>query len=68
MEYNDESRIYCTIFRRYGYILRSRIMGSYGDMLPWTVEGVILSAVFFIIIGIGIVFAYHFIKGGRPWI
>ena len=43
-------------------------MGTYGDMLPWTVEGVVLTALFTIIVGIAITFAYHFIKGGRPWV
>ena len=37
-------------------------------LFGWTVEGIILTAIFTTIIAIGIVFAYHFIKGGRPWV
>ena len=43
-------------------------MGSYGDMLPWSIEGIVITTLFTIIISIAIVFAYHMIKGGRPWI
>ena len=60
--------LYSQVLKRQWNTRMDNNMGTYGDMLPWTVEGVVLTALFAIIVGVAITFAYHFIKGGRPWI
>ena len=60
--------LYSQVLKRQWNTRMDNNMGTYGDMLPWTIEGAILTALFIIIVGIAITFAYHFIKGGRPWV
>ena len=60
--------LYSQVLKRQWSTRMDNNMGTYGDMLPWTIEGVVLTALFIFIIGIAITFAYHFIKGGRPWV